>query len=89
MGGMEKEFKSIQDELAHWKAEYNRLFITNEEHTALIEIINNALRDDKINTLIALEAVSRNLLFSDIIHEALDEFIGSHNLRVKHAKREE
>jgi len=86
---MEKEFKSILDELAHWKAEYNRLWTTNEEHTALIEIINNALRDDKISSLIALEAISRNLLFSDIIHEALEEYIGSHNLRVKHARREE
>jgi hypothetical protein len=34
--------------------------------------------------LFQAEADSRDLKFADIVREAMNEFIGSHNLKVKH-----
>lgn len=41
--------------------------------------------NDETRRLIETEAESRRLKFSDIVREAIDEFIGSHNLKIKHA----
>lgn len=41
--------------------------------------------EPKTYELLQTEAESRHLKFSDIVREAIYEFIGSHNLKVKHA----
>ena len=35
--------------------------------------------------ILRAEAKARHLKLSDIVREAVDEFVGSHNLKVKHA----
>ena len=42
--------------------------------------------DDKTRLLLESEAYTRRLSLSDIMREAIFEFIGSHNLWVKHSK---
>lgn len=41
---------------------------------------------DEVRWVITAEANSRQLKMSDIVREALEEYIGSHNLKVKHAQ---
>lgn len=43
--------------------------------------------EPKTYELLQAEAESRHLKFSDIVREAVYEFIGSHNLTVKHQDR--
>jgi hypothetical protein len=40
--------------------------------------------DNETRRLIETEAQSRRLKLSDIVREAIDEFIRSHNLKIKH-----